>query len=272
MKRAASIRLGLCLALLAANVGVAAAQPAPEPVPVRDFPRATVERLGFVMYFHDQLAWQATDALTEGKYDLQGLRGWIVINQRPEVRVRFVREAGSGLEAAYDVVFDGKTKPRVSKPTDTRLSDVERAQFDARATARSDVPSACVRQPYNTVVLQNPDGPGWLVWLLQPMTVANTYPITGHWRYLISADGKSIVRRERLGNSCLSMEKKDQGAFMVTNIVSQAPLETHVFTSYAAKLDVFVMTGKDALWQIHEGKIISVDPKTMKGAVEPKLK
>lgn len=274
MKHLTALRLGLCLAALMAGVGSASAQPRPTPPPVQiaDFPRPTVERLGLEMYFHDQLAWKATDALTDGKYDVKGLRGWIVIDERPEFRVRFVRETASGLEAAYDVAFDDQTKPIVSIPADTRLSEAERAQFEAIKTARLDVPTYCVREPYNTVILPNPDRSGWLVWLLQPITKANTYPITGHWRYLISRDGKTIVRRDRLGNSCLSMEAKDQGALMVTNIVSQAPLETHVFTSYAAKLDVFVTTGEDALWQIHDGKIISVDPKTMAGALEPKRK
>lgn len=269
-----STGLGLCLAVLAASAGPVLAQPAPssKPVQVSDFPLPTVERLGLELYFQDQLAWKASDALTEAKHDLKGLRGWIVIDERPVFRVRFIRGAASGVEAAYDVVYDGKAKFGVSQPVDRRLSAAEQAQFNARTTARNDVPSYCVGEPYNTVVLPNPDGAGWLVWLLQPMTVANTYPITGHWRYLISADGESIVRRDRLGNSCLSMETKDKVAIMVTNIVSQAPLETHVFTSYAAKLDIFVLTGKEAMWQIHDGKIISVDPKTMEGAVEPKPK
>ena len=102
------------------------------------------------------------------------------------------------------------------------------------------------------------------------MTKADTYPIAGHWRYLISDDGKSITRRDRLGNSCLSMAKEaDTAALMVGNVVSQAPLETHVFTNYAAKLDLYVVTGEDGLWRIHDGRISAVDPKTMQGAEEP---
>ena len=239
----------------------AAAQEAPSTI--RAFPIATIEALGREIYRQDTAAWVATDAIAPRMEDFSRAHvvGWIVVPNGHGQRVRFLRDAGQGLEAYYDVDVDPQFHTRLLAAADPRLTSDEIAAFNARQTAGRNMPPAVCRAGYNSVVAKDPEGDGWLVWMLAPTPTAGTIPVGGHYRFTISHDGKTVVRRDALSVSCMVMDPKQgvpkgaqpAGAF-VTHVVSPAPVETHVFLQIQAKLPMYVVAAGE-IWKIDGGHI-----------------
>lgn len=252
--------------VLAAGLALALAHSvsaADKPPPIRAFDIPTIERLGAAIYRQDRAAWLATDALMAKIPDLKGagLKGWIVEGEGGDEKVRFLRDTGAGLEAGYDILVDEKGAQAVVEPADRSLTADERAAFAARQTAAKNLPGVC-RQGYNSVVIRDVEGDGWLVWLLAPSPARDAIPFGGHYRFSISADGQTVNRVDALSASCLTMDAKPNvpagaksAALYVTHIVSPTPVETHVFLSLMYRTPIFVGTGKDTIWIVDKGKI-----------------
>jgi hypothetical protein len=133
------------------------------------------------------------------------------------------------------------------------------------------------RGGYNYVVLDDPTGPGLLVYLLRPKGSANSVPIGGHYRISVSADGKNITQVDRLSASCLEMDKTGgnlpKGStverLVASHIVSATPVETHVFVALQDKVRMTIVTpNKGGIWDVSDGK---VTPMNEKPAEEEKL-
>lgn len=254
-----SLVLILAAWLTAAAPVLAQAQP---PAPIREFDLRTIERLGRAIHRHDVAAARATDALLKAVPDpaKEGIIGWIVVETGESDRVRFVRNTGAGPEAAYDVDVPKQGAPVVSSPSARALSAEELADFTARGTAVRNVPRVC-RPRYNAVVLKDPAGDGWLVWLLAPSPAAGVVPVGGHFRFSITADGKTVKRRDALSTSCLAIDPR-QGipkggrplGMVVSHVVSPTPVETHVFLQLLHRIPMYVATGK-VNWKIEQGRI-----------------
>lgn len=264
--------LAVGLALLLSGVahaqpasGVAASAskaPARPTAPIKAYELPQIEAFGRAIYRQDIAAWLASDALTAKVSDLRaaGLKGWLVEDDGKTATVRFLRDKGAGLEVGYDVIVDGKGAGPVTEPADRKLTDEERLMFSARQAAAAAQPAAC-RAGYNTAMVKNPEGDGWIVWLLAPAPAAGAIPVGGHYRILVAADGKTVKQVDALSASCLLIEKpkaadgKPALAF-ASHIVSPTPVETHVFLSQLYKLPLGVGTngGKD-IWIVDQGKI-----------------
>jgi hypothetical protein len=252
--------------VLAAGLTLALAYPASaadKPPPIRAFDIPTIERLGREIYRQDRAAWLATDALMAKVTDPEGvgLKGWIVDGEGGDEKVRFLRDTGGGLEAGYDIVVGDKGAGAVVEPADRSLTADERAAFAARQTAIKNLTGVC-RQGYNSVVVRDVEGDGWLVWLLAPSPARDLMPFGGHYRFSISADGQTVNRIDALSASCLTMSAKPNAPagstpamLYVTHIVSPTPVETHVFLGLMYHLPIVVGTDKDAVWIVDKGKI-----------------
>ena len=238
------------------------------PPPIREFDIPTIERLGREMYDQDQLAWKATDILftKHKKEELVALKqhGWIVDSFPDHDVVRFVRETDLGPVFAYDVTFVSGEATGYSEPQNTLLSGEDLTQYNARTTALKNVNRMCA-ETMNTVALKDPQGDGWLVWAMAATTKPDTMIVGGHFRFTISKDGKSIVRKDALSHSCLNIAKprpkNDEttlGAF-VGHMVSLTPIETYVFDSlsYRETFNIETLDGK--AWKIADGRISEID-------------
>lgn len=256
-------RLLSCLAgLLLVLAGPAVAETQP---PIRIFDLPELQRMGVALYRQDFSAWRATDAVAAKVPDLAaaGLKGWLVEDDGKVAKVRFLRDVGQGLEVGYDVEVSAQGTGPVVEPKDRRLTGEERAMFAARETAAAYMTKAC-RPGYNSAILKDPDGDGWLVWMLAPSPGAGVIPVGGHYRFTISADGQTVEERDALSASCLTLAKpelppgaKPQG-MVVSHLVSPTPLETHVFLSLLYRQPMFVSTGADQLWVVNAGQIAPV--------------
>jgi hypothetical protein len=252
--------------VLAASLALVFAHPASaadQPPPIRAFDIPTIERLGGAIYRQDRAAWLATDAVMAKVADPHGagIKGWIVEGEGDDEKVRFLRDTGAGLEAGYDVLVTDKGAQAVVEPTDRSLTANERTAFAARQTAIRNLPDAC-RPGYNSVLIRDVEGDGWLVWLLAPSPARDAIPFGRHYRFSISADGQTVNRIDALSASCLTMDAKQDlpagaksAALYVTHIVSPTPVETHVFLGLLYRIPIAVGTGKDTVWIVDNGKI-----------------
>lgn len=255
------------VALLGGFSAPAAAQnaPGPTPIPVEAWSLEKVSAMGAAIYRQDVAAWVSTDALIahlNGGQPPAGMAGWIVVDHGDSQTVRYVRNDGGTMKSAYDIVVrDGQAG--AVQAVDEPLSNTEKAQFLARATAIQNIGLLRCSQQLNTVVLDDPDSDGWLVWLLTSTTDSNIIPIGGHYRFRISADGSTVLRRDMLSNGCMNMPRQSasQGepeAIGVTQLVSDTPVETHVFLSLQNRLPIYVMT-RDQAYEVSGAEIRKVD-------------
>jgi hypothetical protein len=251
------------LPILAAVPTIAAEGPPP---PIRDFDIATIERLGQEMYAQDQEAWKATDLLfahiSENEARQAKIHGWITETHGIQDVVRFVHETDRGPEAYYDISFAGVAPPVLSAPGNRTLTPEELDQFNARRTAISATALNC-SNTYNSVALKDPQGDGWLVWVMAASKDPDALMMGGHQRFTISKDGKTIVRHDALSHDCMEFSRKDArggGHMFFSHIVSLTPVETHVFASLSYRIDFYLGTGDGRAWHIANGHITGVDP------------
>lgn len=233
--------------LLGALPSTVAAQRAPDPIPIEEWSLEKVSKMGQEIYRHNVAAWVATDALLASFGDAPppaGMAGWIVVEDGDALKVRFLRQDADVLKSAFDIIVrDGRAGPveAVSGP----LSAEESAQFLARQTAIANIGRLRCSRQMNTVVIADPDSDDWLVWLLTPME-NDRIPIGGHYRFRISADGGTMLRRDQLSNTCFFAEPPPEGQrenamLFYTQIVSKGPVETHVFLSIQNQLTLVIV-------------------------------
>lgn len=255
------------LALLAASAAPTLAQspdPATTPIPITEWSRAKVIAMGQEIQRQDVASWVATDALM-AKFQgtpPAGLAGWIVVPDGRDLRVRFIRMQDDTAVAGWDVVVRNGRPGEVMDVADGVLTPQERARFRARQTAAANIGRLRCSPRMNSVVVDDPDSDGWLVWLLTSTNDANIVPMGGHYRFLISADGATVQQRDMLTNSCLPMSRvAPQGgqtaALNISQIVSSGPVETHVFLSLQQRLPIYVVAG-DNLFEVNGASIRDV--------------
>ncbi len=238
---------------------------------IRQFDIATLEKLGRELYRQDQLAWVATDVVLAkiGQATLAAgsPAGWVVDVSGEKPLVRFLRQQGDGVEAAYDVRFEAQGEPVVETPADRHLTEKQLAQFHALQAAKKELLSGrhpLWKGPYNHVLLDDPAGSGFLVYFLRPKPARDVIPVGGHYRVTVSADGKSVVQVDRLFASFLTVDKRRAPgekveAAIMSHIVSDTPLETHVFLSLQDSLPFYVITPDKKVWKVDAGSITADD-------------
>ncbi|CAN5459518.1 hypothetical protein BH10PSE1_BH10PSE1_27610 [soil metagenome] len=264
----------LTVALIACSMSSAApAQTpppqAPRPVPIEEWSQAKVIAMGQAIYDQDTAAWRATDALVAAlaPEELGKVRGWVVEPSGQDQRVRFLKAASDGVEAGWDIIVVGDRAGPVTPASDPALTDSERTQFTARQTAAANPGPLRCSAKANSVVLKDPDSDGWLVWILTSTTDNNIVPMGGHYRFRISGDGKTVLHRDQLSNSCLNLSRDTPGAdsrpamMFVTQIVSSGPVETHVFLSLQNRLPIYVGAG-ERIYEVNGAHIRDAGPMT----------
>lgn len=233
----------------------ALAQPA-DLAPIRRFDVETIEQLGRAIYDQDRFAWVGTDALLEevSRDRLAGMIGWIVVERDGGHVVRFGQGTMDAPRPFYDVTFSGRADPVVARAEGT-FNDTESAMFRAVALARTGVTQPCSNR-YNSVILPDPDGDGWLVWMFAATTEPDVVMLGGHYRFTVSADGRRIEQADRLSRSCLMMERPpetvDAENVMLTtmHLVSGTPVESQVFVSLSNGIPIMVVTPDRTIWGV----------------------
>jgi hypothetical protein len=103
------------------------------------------------------------------------------------------------------------------------------------------------------------------VYVLPAQTVADVYPLGGDARYLVSADGSTIIESRQLHKTILEMKSSppsggQQVAGFNTDVLSDVPVDTDVFFVLARKPPApeFVAT-QNGMYEIDtDGTIVRV--------------
>ena len=225
-----------------------AGAPLPEPVPIEEWSTDKVSRIGLEMYRLDRAAWLATDALRDAipGQALTSVRGWLIESVGNGHRVRFYRDGDPDPVPGWDVVVTRTAGP-ATPATATTLTPGELAQTRALATARANIGELRCAARVNTVIMPDPDSDDWLVWLLVPTPESGAIPVGGHYRFRISPDGQSVLRRDQLSNGCFFADPPPEGTrdtmLFYTQIVSSGPTETQVFLSVQKQMTLVIVAG-----------------------------
>lgn len=259
--RSSPVRRLLLLVLLALPAG-AAESPGP---PFDSFSPAQINAVGRAIFDHDRAAWLATDAVLAAvpRGRLAEVRGWVTRERDAGWLVRFVERGDTPCSRVDVAVGDSVGEVEVHEPC-APLTESEVAMFAARQTAAGALENPCSDR-YNTVVLPASlvEREGWLVYLLASTTKPGAVVAGGHRRVLVSADGGSVVSYTELSSACLTLDPPDPDAsvepvaMVVTHVISDTPIETHVFLSLAHERPLLVMTSK-GIWQLVSGDMVNL--------------
>jgi hypothetical protein len=229
---------------------------------------AFAEARGRLLFALDRAAWVATDdfvARVPAYRDL-GLRGFIVEADGPGFAVTFYGGAEQAPVAFYrGSVRDHRVRSREIFPASARpaLTAAQRRLVAAReAAAAGSRNRPCGEAPFNTAVVppQAPDGP-IDVYLLTPQVREGAFPLGGHYRVTVGADGR-LSNERAFTNTCLLMDQRQApaggmpAAMVVTHLLDPVPTEIHVFTSLASRLPLYVGIGDPPrMFEVRGGRI-----------------
>lgn len=222
----------------------AMAQDVASPPKVETWPLETTARLGEAMYRQDRLAIRASEALERGFHGAPPTAptGWIVADDEEGSVVRFFSETDGAIRPLYDVPMAGDRATAVVDAPDAAYPPRQLAMIAARRTAiRSIGEVRC--GGYNSIILPDVDGDGWLVWLMATTNDANDFSHQGHYRFRISADGRSLIRRDQLFAWCGNTPSGPSLMSMYAQEIADAPLETDVYLSLAEHQVMCVKAG-----------------------------
>ena len=247
------------------------------------------EGFGLLLYDLDYASAKATDLLFEKKAKTELLAGYLPL----------IEGNKDGLTGSYIVVFYSNEKiPRtlyqvLVYPDRTRrpewlpeanpepVSAGILAMIKARQRALDAVRKELV-QPSNPIVLGLPDR--LVVYLLSGTNKPNLAILGKHYRLEVSTDGEEVksifLMSERvngftadegvknlksikpIAEGALEMPYNEETAVLtVTNVVTDWPLESHVFANLLYGVPIYVVT-KRGLWLVEEGHISYVSEDT----------
>lgn len=236
---------------------------------------AFAEERGEAMYWYDQAAWHASDALVE------------LIEKSPELAsidgepVGFIVVPGDGsglLDTYFVATKDGEFRyfarytvagstvvdQELAFDTLPALPPLAQRMMRARATGLAALVDAeaqlCTDNRPNTLVMP-PDADGTIaVYLLTPQSDLDSYPIGGHWRANVAADGTVATRRYT--KSCLELAfgpSQETGDTVVAvgtiSLLDDVPTDVHVFVARYLPVPMQLGTLSRDVYEIDKGEV-----------------
>lgn len=222
---------------------------------------ADVTARGLALYEYDQTAWHGTDAVLamhppkewHPRYIAhKSDKGWsLVFGVLNEQRDRFV--------IVYEAIQGATVQEFTVKKLDPPREDTGFYLAAAKAvdTALHDFKGE--KRPYNVAVLPATSDQLY-VYVYPAQTKSDVYPLGGDVRYLLTADGGSIVERRQLHKSIIELPPssipkgtKPAGGYH-THVLSDLPEDTDVFhvLSRQPPQPEFIGTSNKKLYEISE--------------------
>jgi hypothetical protein len=202
--------------------------------PLSDSELAAITARGRMLAGYDTASWYATDAVKAlnpaegviGRYIARKTdAGWVVVFGK-------FNETKDAFLVVYEATQASGPREFTVKTYDPPQKDTAFFYIAAKAIEISLQNSQLERRPYNTYVLPL-DSRQLYVYVLPAQTVADVYPFGGDTRFLVSADGTSIIETRRLHKTILENHPGASGAKQVggfhTHILTDTPEDTDVF-------------------------------------------
>lgn len=144
---------------------------------------------------------------------------------------------------------------RASQRPDRGATDPVRKR--ARQTAMAALKDRLFDATYDAVVLNDPDGKGFLVYALALADTRRVIQTGGHYRVTVSADGSRVERIDLFSAFIqLKLENGQKPDILTsTQFSSKLPTEAWLYTSYIYGVPVLLATKDKTFWIIENGKI-----------------
>jgi hypothetical protein len=237
---------------------------------IRSFPLPTIVALGVKLYQQDKIASDGADFLSTSHPEAQKLqlRGWITQYDETIRRVFFIQgpdDQHPSLAYTLTLLADGSAK--IKEGSGDPLPDSVAKRYTARQAAIAAIPKFAPGRNYNFEVLDDPENKGgFIVYGLASSNDPDEVVVGGHYRVTVSEDGR-VKRVDALSKTFLVLNKHENapkdsapvGLFM-SHIVSETPVETHVYLSILHRTPLFVSTSEHDFWKVQEGVITKMDP------------
>lgn len=257
--------------------GVEQARQLPIPEDLRDQIRKS-RGIGRQLYMLDKVAAIGTDVLFAHVADIrsQGLGGYLPMQEGDEdgtpkasfLVTFFTAESPPRLK--YQIRVAPEVKPTFEVFDPPRPSTPAFAAFvRARQVAIDALPAT--DQPINPVLIPGEahGEKGILVYLLAGTKKPNLAVFGRHFRALVPIGGTSVTYLMPLSKSVIEIPTRGPNgevteALAITHIVTDYPLETHVFTSLLIKKPVFVGTNR-GVWRVDGDDVTLISDKPPTG-------
>jgi hypothetical protein len=194
---------------------------------------------GYLLWQYDYVAWAASDSVSL-RHPPAGVAPRMVARQRGEKRDRW--NVGFGrLSANRDTFYVAyEVRQQQSDPNSFDVVELTPARADvgyyahaARAIAIAKDDYGALSRPYNSAVIERPNGMLW-VYLMPTQTEPGVYPLGGDVRYLFAADGRQIVAKRQLHKTVIEYAGQQASADKIqagthTAVLDDIPEDTDVF-------------------------------------------
>lgn len=139
----------------------------------------------------------------------------------------------------------------------------------ARETAIAALKGRMFNIRYDYVVLDDPEGSGFLVYALGQGSRSGDVVVAGHFRVTVSADGAKAERVDALSRSVVVQNRSvtdlprgvQKTAFYLVTMVGTKPSETLIYASNVLHLSAAIGTTQShKIWFIENGKIAKSEP------------
>jgi hypothetical protein len=232
---------------------------------------AAITARGRLLYEYDQAAWHASDAVMATHPVKENLGRYIA------------RKTDTGWEVAFGRLNDsrdafliavlatqGKTLQEFSiKPFDTPQRNTEFYLLAAKGIENALKVFQGVNRQYNVAVLPAPENQLY-IYLVPAPTDKDLYPLGADARYLVSADGGTIVEKRQLHKGLIpSGGPVPPGATVVggqhSHVLSNVPEDTDVFHVLARKPSIPEYIGTEiAIYAVNVDGTIKIVQKMKK--------
>jgi hypothetical protein len=226
---------------------------------------AQITERGRALFAYDQAAWHASDAVLAtnprkeegGRYIARKTdKGWVVA-------FGHLNEARDAFVIAY-LATQGQTLQEFSvEHLATPQNDTGFYLAAAKSVDLALHDFQGEKRPYNVAVLPGPADQLY-VYVLPAQTKDGVYPLGGDERYLVSADGNTIVDRRRMHHYVLTFDLTGPDVSKMvagshSHVLSDVPEDSDVFFVLTRKPSIpeFIAVEKKVSFQILEdGKIL----------------
>ena len=232
---------------------------------------AAITARGRMLYEYDQAAWHASDAVMATHPAKENLGRYIARKTDAGWEVAFGRlneSRGAFLIAA--LATQGKTLQEFSiKPFETPQRDTGFYLFAAKGIENALKVFQGVNRQYNLAVLPAPENQLY-IYLVPAPTDQDLYPLGADVRYLVSADGQTIIEKRQLHKGLIpSGGPIPAGATVAggvhSHVLSNVPEDTDVFHVLARKPSIPEYIGTEiAIYEVNVDGTIKIVQKMKK--------
>jgi len=207
------------------GVALLAAPPAAEKL-------AAITERGRMLYEYDQAAWHGTDAVQMANPKTVEGQRYIAKKENGKWRVVFgkLNEEGTRFAITYEADEQATVREFTAQQEPEELADQGFFLYAARAIEVAMKDFGGASRPYNIAVLPAPSEQIY-VYLYPAQTKARVYPLGGDVRYLVSADGMILEKRQMhktILETAPPLGKKVAAGYH-THVLSDLPEDTDVF-------------------------------------------